>query len=723
MRCCPSFNALPCSFIFFRYGDATKTLPLLPRDYWGSFDLLLVDLSETVVSLHVTGKHDVLDVISMLLKPEGVMLENELYIDKMARHFDHTVHIFYGSPKVCVQVHTVSSNTVDFLTSPMYDHQVDMFLIDNKVGEPSDRFRYIHDYIKVDPIAQGKCKEDAIDMITTEYGRQAGILMVLEAEHCSKGIDQDLESMIYQVLQAQGLTPVSPQRTQQQQTQQGNSTIQIVMKEGYVVARVWPELKYVGFDLHFWGAFSKMESVRAALVEALESQTTSSYRVVVGGMHGSSTWEQDKEEIGVQFSQKRNCTAADLSSKTLDANKAISVAIEESLDLLADSEDLVVAVVCGREEEACLSLEVLSKHPHVGIVIPIYACPGIPYFNNGTYDFEPMYDCERNLIRHFEALSNEDEDLTLDGLFIDLATPLSMIQILASVWAVPEHREEFLEDHYVVAMPYDVQSDPKRKRFMDLFRKLVHTTVTTMAEISFQGSTSQQEYLGWRVLTVDDPTAVNSISEMKNRLQKRLPQTDIELTLLEGGRLHTPTDLLLEERSFRPEDYDYGPNQKQMAEQRPLGRQTLFQLEKSTTDEVSASIMPSMDELISALMETMKSMAYYDAKKEKSEQLLLFSHDDDVGNGAVVTTVFEQGSLVMVWDGLEHVDINLFCLDESRELADRFLAHFLQSVDQHHRLERSLRDDQPRGIGRVVNFQNDMIRLVDAAAAAARPKM
>ena len=60
----------------------------------------------------VTGKHDVLDVISQLLKPEGLMLENELYIDKMSGHFDHTIQIFYGSPKVCIQVLTVSSNNV-----------------------------------------------------------------------------------------------------------------------------------------------------------------------------------------------------------------------------------------------------------------------------------------------------------------------------------------------------------------------------------------------------------------------------------------------------------------------------------------------------------------------------------------------------------------------------------------------------------------------------------
>jgi S-adenosylmethionine/arginine decarboxylase-like enzyme len=655
--------------------------------------LLLVDLSETVVSLHVTGKHDVLDVISMLLKPEGVMLENELYIDKMARHFDHTVHIFYGSPKVCVQVHTVSSNSVDFMTSPIHDHDIDMFLID-KVEEPSDRFKYIHDYIETDPIAQGKCKDhdDAIDLITTEYGRKAGILMVVEAEKCSKDLNDgaSLEELILQVLESAGLSPLSSSAGARD-----DQSIQVVMKEGYVAARVWPELQYVGFDLHFWGAFSKMEGVRASLMEALDSQTTSSYRVVVGGMHGSSTWSQDEQEIGVQFSQKRNCTAPDVSSKKLNTNDAISVAIDESLDLLADAENVVVAVVCGpqEKEDDCLALQILKDHPQVDTIVPIFACQGIPDFNNGTFDYQPMYDCEKEIIERLESL-NEDEDTTLDAFMIDLSAPLSMVQIFASIWAVPDHRDDWLEQPYIVAMPF-LREDPKRKRFMDLFRKFGHGTVSTMAEVIFKGA-SAQDYLGWRVFTFDDQTAVHSISEMERSLQERLPETNIKVRLLEGGQRHTEADLMLEERSFRPEDYDYGPNQKQMSEQRSLGRQTVFQLERTFDDEVS---MPSMVELVSGLKTTLASMGY-----ETNAEPEQFS---TVGDGAVVTSVFAQGSAVMVWDGLDHVDINLFCLNETHELADQFLKFFIESVD--HRLERSLRDDMPRGIGRVVNFQSDMV--------------
>ena len=60
------------------FGDATKSLLLLPKEYWNSFDLVLVDLSETVMSLSVTDDLDVFDALALLLRPTGVLVKNEL---------------------------------------------------------------------------------------------------------------------------------------------------------------------------------------------------------------------------------------------------------------------------------------------------------------------------------------------------------------------------------------------------------------------------------------------------------------------------------------------------------------------------------------------------------------------------------------------------------------------------------------------------------------------
>jgi spermidine synthase len=60
------------------FGDASKSLLMLPDDYYGSFDVVLVDLSDTVLSLSVTKEMDIIGALSLLLKPGGIFAMNEL---------------------------------------------------------------------------------------------------------------------------------------------------------------------------------------------------------------------------------------------------------------------------------------------------------------------------------------------------------------------------------------------------------------------------------------------------------------------------------------------------------------------------------------------------------------------------------------------------------------------------------------------------------------------
>jgi spermidine synthase len=69
------------------YGDASKSILMLPEEYFGSFDMVLVDLSDTVFSLSVSKKLDVVAALSLLLKPDGVFEMNELVRDETAVAF------------------------------------------------------------------------------------------------------------------------------------------------------------------------------------------------------------------------------------------------------------------------------------------------------------------------------------------------------------------------------------------------------------------------------------------------------------------------------------------------------------------------------------------------------------------------------------------------------------------------------------------------------------
>jgi hypothetical protein len=78
----------------------------------------------------------------------------------------------------------------------------------------------------------------------------------------------------------------------------------------------YPSLELVvGLEIDQQVTFDQSNKVYSSLAKTVGSTSLSSYRIVVGGMHGSSTWEKDLEVIGVQVSQKRDCEEDDLSHR------------------------------------------------------------------------------------------------------------------------------------------------------------------------------------------------------------------------------------------------------------------------------------------------------------------------------------------------------------------------------------------------------------------------
>jgi hypothetical protein len=78
----------------------------------------------------------------------------------------------------------------------------------------------------------------------------------------------------------------------------------------------------------------------------------------------------------------------------------------------------------------------------------------------------------------------------------------------------------------------------------------------------------------------------------------------------------------------------------------------------------------------------------------------------EVGDGGAAMSVYKEGSAVLVWDGRQQVVVNLFSFDQEKERADSFVKTLEQLSG--NTLQVALRDDQPRGIGRVVSFSNDI---------------
>merc|ERR1712150_92316 len=76
------------------------------------------------------------------------------------------------------------------------------------------------------------------------------------------------------------------------------------------------------------------------------------------------------------------------------------------------------------------------------------------------------------------------------------------------------------------------------------------------------------------------------------------------------------------------------------------------------------------------------------------------------GDGCVLFAFWEGGSCIVVWDGRNHIDLNLFTFQESKEFAKKFVLTFTKR--KLRGFKKKLHDEQPRGIGRVVNLASDL---------------
>ena len=491
------------------FGDATKSLLLLPKEYWGSFDLVLVDLSETVMAMSVTDEMDVFDALALLLKPEGVMVKNEVYLEEMSQVFDYTIQIHYDSPKICSQMLAMGSNKADFFHHPTKDHEIENHLL-LPLDKIFDRYEYIHDYRKNDARLQGKCNDrEGVSTDAEEQTTAAGIMHIMDVEK-TKG-DLVLESLLYSAVQEIGLTPVSMPGS----SNTAKNVAVVVLKEGYIIARNWPDHRYVAFGINLWGAFNKESAIIANLMKATGSTSKSSFRVVVGGMFNSTTWKADQSQIGPQIVQNRNCDAKDESKEDpvvrTSMNELVPRATLDEFMNLVHQRHLVVGVVCGYEsKDSCVTKEIMEQHPRVDKVVTFWACPEVhreeeteinedenedEYAERLLLESLPnMFACEVEMINQIDAALSP-EDLYFGVFAVDSSAPFEMVQIFNSIWSTQKYRDWYIEEDHNVFLGFSL--DPERetfqRNFLDRYRQDVMLDPTSRAEFVVSSGGNKME--------------------------------------------------------------------------------------------------------------------------------------------------------------------------------------------------------------------------------------
>lgn len=665
------------------FGDATKSMLLLPEEYWGSFDLVLVDLSETVMSFSVTKELDVFDALALLLSPVGVMVKNEMYMEKFSQVFDYTMALYYESPIICSQVLAFGSNNVDFFRDPTYDHGVETFLYNKNIKgggsgpTPETRYDLMHDYRK--NIAPAEHCNLSAPPEPSEQDTAAGIVEIVNAEDCEIPLGPDIVNILQNVAKKHGFSVLDEPTYDQDMAF-------VVMKEGYIAARLFPDedFKYVGFDINLWGNTYKIKSVRDDLLRIVKSSNVSAYRVVVGGMYGSNTWKKDQKLLGPKVKQLRNCNEDSVQKGRVDLKAASAAAVEEVV-ALTNATGITAVVVCGKDSDKCDSVNVLSAYGDVKEVIPIYQCPSL-----NPDDVQTMYTCETFLEKQmFETVTASGKKMHL--LVFDNSASYETHQLFLSIMGSRRIRKEWFQDHSItVTSPSIIANEPWRREFLEHVRKTFEYDPAVRAEFVFQAGGETYEF---GVFSTNDRKANYAFEKLEKALKSRLSDVNVELRKIWGGLFEFKRDW--KPTVFKQEDYDSAPGTEQYENQRPLGRQNIFQLVRG--DDVTDDLKLSMPKIKAFIDKALKT-CHIEPSTTKQ-----FSN---VGDGGVIAAFAEDANLIVVWDGREHIDVSLFTYDEARGLPEKFMGAFLHSVER--KMDVGLRDDQPRGTGRVINFPSDM---------------
>ena len=271
------------------FGDAAEALNVLPREYYGTFDLVVVDiLSEVAESLEVTDEVTIMEAAMMLMKPTGIIVKNEDegYVPgstDSTTFTDYTVDImYYDVPVYCLQTFVMGSNSIDFSTANPNDHKISNFYL-----KDIDEFQSQFDtwYTSGKESSDEGQNENIKDANSKESPNTSAMTMIIEAEEISVPFLESassIQGIIEKCAEMIGFTVMkSLQRVLVE-----SYTLTSILEEAAVSARCFPQKKYCAIDVQFWKSVDKAESMKKTILSELGSEENSVFRLVTTGVFG-----------------------------------------------------------------------------------------------------------------------------------------------------------------------------------------------------------------------------------------------------------------------------------------------------------------------------------------------------------------------------------------------------------------------------------------------------
>lgn len=660
------------------FGDASKSLRLLPKEYVGSFDLILVDLQTEIVA--AIG---IMDTIALFASEKGIIIRNEDNGFGTNNPFArHSVDLYSDDvPMFCRQGITMGSNSVDFTSAPRTHHNISTLYYASS-AQKSDRFDMWYNYQKVDPKMEPRM--NGLDSVGTSPSKSAGILMVLELEQITSEIS---DSIIASAIEQAGLflrpsyTMLSPESTESNPL----NTKVYFMDEGYVIARVWQDEKYCAFDIMLWSSFEKMYAAKRALASTLGSSTSSSYRIVTTGVNindvkdgtqvAQKTCSADTKG-SAQCKNDQDHTTHDVHERTESASKEdAKIAVEASMmALLSHTSSPEILVLCGENSHPCSALEVVEKLT-AKVATAIYACPSS----------ESEFTCESRIRGSTRSLVESERKL--DSIIIDSEAPKQSAQIINKILGRAELRGRLLAEKFI-AVGTSIDDKPWLRVFMDRFRTdFMPYNPSFHAEVLFNDEVSS---LGVSIYTSGDPYFYGNLVQFIASTEEQTCRSSDVRYVLDG--LNNYVADFVPSKTFSHGDYDAKSARNQWESQQPLGRQTVTQFKANG----QPNEYPEMVRIgLRRILSLMNTKGYITKGATEVREFA------EIGDGITIVALWSECSAVVLYDGNSQLSLNLFTRDQDEIIHEKFEEFFIQNIPS---IELQLRDTHPRGTGRVVTF-------------------
>lgn len=634
-----------------------------------------------------------------------------------------------------------ASNDIDLLNQDLTDHNIKNVHVEDSLLKTDHRFRHVHDYRQnPNSSSQQICTNSSEKEADPSWqDTSPGIFMAIEAEQLDSselGSRSKVQLTIESALTKAGFRVI--ESTNDHMT---DNVFVTVMQEGYITVRLHEKEKYVSFDTLLWSSFSEHEALKKSLVESVGGTIgeTSSFRIVTGGMFGTKTWKEDRKSHGPEVVNKCPESKETLFVKPVNN---FPIALEGSIDLVQQEEKFNVAVLCASEGLRCESIDLLAQNPRVASVVTFHACPETASFNDDKV-------CGiASAAKTIDSMLSFPSSAKIRAIVVDPGCPPSMEEVPLIL-----KQKDVIESNVLAMATVSSRNDLWRRQLVDkIRRKVVPIDPVFRAHVLFNStsdeSTSSMELA---ITSSGDELFIEHLKEAVATMQEKSGH-DLQVRNVLGGLWREETRWIFpdEEASklFFPEDYDHSSALDQYIGQRPLGVQAVVQLHNlaplEMNEEVEYTLYLENEETFKSNVKKIHddgSYTVYDwfgedltlprfranslrgekvANLTASDMKELF-HDvfvgedenpmytktfDGIGEGLVFVAIWEDGQVVMVWDGHHTVDVNIYC-DTLRtyQIIQNRIQGELPSLKIH------LLDIHPRGYGHVVNFATDMEEL------------